>query len=56
MLVLVDVLLVGDDPKYQFVLWLVGWLAGWMDVWELNPKLGSLWLNASATLEGDHFG
>jgi hypothetical protein len=30
--------------------------SGWMDVWELNPELGSLWLKASATFGGDHFG
>jgi hypothetical protein len=45
MLALVDFLLVGDDLSF-----------GWMDAWKSNPELGSLWLKASTTFVGDHFG
>jgi hypothetical protein len=48
-------LLVRGDPIRQLVLHERNF--GWMDVWELNPeRLGSLWLMASATWGGNHFG
>jgi hypothetical protein len=42
---------VGDNPLKQLVLYEKDF--GWMAFWKLAPEvLGSLWLMASATLEG----
>jgi hypothetical protein len=45
MLALMDLLLVGMTPTNNLSF-------GWMNVWELNPEVGSLWLNASVSFGG----